>query len=83
MTKCDLCRDEVAQGRVPACVAACPMRAIGFGDISDLRTRHGDQCEVYPLARTDKTQPNLVVRAHKDVNKAKAQSARITPPEEL
>ncbi len=83
MTKCDGCRDDVARGLMPACVAACPMRAIGFGDISDLRRQNGDQCEVHPLAPADKTRPNLVVRAHKDVPKAKARSARITPPEAL
>ncbi len=83
MTKCDACRDEVAQGRAPACVAACPRRAIAFGDIADLRARYGDQCEVFPLAPAHQTRPNLVVRAHQDVHKAKARSARITHSEDL
>jgi len=31
VTKCDGCADRVAQGHVPVCVNACPMRALGFG----------------------------------------------------
>jgi len=81
MTKCDFCRHDVEQGRPPACVAACPLRAIAFGEISDLRTKYGDQCEVFPLAPARKTRPNLVLRAHRDANKANARSARIANPE--
>jgi len=28
--KCDGCTDELAEGREPTCVRACPMRALGF-----------------------------------------------------
>jgi len=31
-TKCDGCADEVAQGREPTCVRACPMRALAYGE---------------------------------------------------
>ncbi len=30
MTKCNFCMDDLAQGKPPACVAACPMRVLGF-----------------------------------------------------
>lgn len=30
VTKCDLCVDRLAQGRVPACVEACPTRTLTF-----------------------------------------------------
>jgi anaerobic dimethyl sulfoxide reductase subunit B (iron-sulfur subunit) len=83
MTKCDFCRDDVEQGRAPACVAACPRRAIAFGDISDLRAQYGDQSEVFPLVPATKTRPNLVLRAHRDASKANIQSARIANPEDL
>lgn len=84
MTKCDFCRADVEQGGAPACVAACPMRAIAFGEISDLRARYGDLSEVFPLVPATQTQPNLVLRAHRDAHKANAQSvpsARIAAPE--
>jgi molybdopterin-containing oxidoreductase family iron-sulfur binding subunit len=33
--KCNLCEERLADGRLPACVEACPDRALLFGDVSD------------------------------------------------
>jgi Fe-S-cluster-containing dehydrogenase component len=33
--KCNLCEERLAEGRLPACVEACPERAMVFGDVSD------------------------------------------------
>lgn len=38
--KCDLCVELRAAGRPPACVSACPMRALDAGDMEELRSRH-------------------------------------------
>lgn len=33
--KCNLCEERLAEGRLPACVEACPERAMMFGDFRD------------------------------------------------
>jgi anaerobic dimethyl sulfoxide reductase subunit B len=39
--KCDFCEDEFQNERSPACVAACPTRAIQIGPLGELRARAG------------------------------------------
>ncbi|EDV9796881.1 dimethyl sulfoxide reductase subunit B, partial [Salmonella enterica subsp. enterica serovar Livingstone] len=41
MTKCDGCHDRVADGKKPICVESCPLRALDFGPIDELRKKHG------------------------------------------
>ncbi len=36
MTKCTFCVEEVEAGLSPACVAACPLRVLDFGDQAEL-----------------------------------------------
>lgn len=38
--RCDFCADIRAEGDQPACVAACLMRAIEWGDLDELRAKH-------------------------------------------
>lgn len=38
MTKCNLCIDRVRDGLKPACVAACPMRALDAGPMEELKS---------------------------------------------
>lgn len=37
MYKCDFCADLLAQGKEPACVTACPNKAISFGSREEMR----------------------------------------------
>lgn len=64
MTKCDLCADRLAEGGRPACVEACPMRALDFGGLEELRERHGGTAEVLPLPPESMTKPSLLIRPH-------------------
>jgi len=83
MTKCNFCIDELEAGRPPVCVAACPMRAIHYGEIDTLREKYGTACDVFPLPPSDKTRPNLVIAPHHNAAKANAQSAQIANEEEV
>jgi anaerobic dimethyl sulfoxide reductase subunit B len=77
MTKCDLCRDEIDHGRPPACVAACPMRVLEVGEVSELRSRYGSVCDVYPLPDGKMTGPSLVLTPHRDAVKAAQAGAAV------
>ncbi|WP_165045066.1 MULTISPECIES: 4Fe-4S dicluster domain-containing protein [unclassified Adlercreutzia] len=62
--KCDACSARVAEGKNPICVDACPLRALEFGDIEELRAAHADGvAAIAPLPAADMTDPNLVILA--------------------
>ncbi|HCL5288716.1 TPA: dimethylsulfoxide reductase subunit B [Salmonella enterica] len=62
MTKCDGCYDRVAEGKKPICVESCPLRALDFGPIDELRKKHGELAAVAPLPRVHFTKPNIVIK---------------------
>ncbi len=66
--KCVLCSDESSDGAPnPTCLKACPVRAIDFGLIADLRATHG---EVDALGEmTNATAPNVVFNPHRNADK--------------
>lgn len=74
MTKCTFCEDELAQGRPPACVAACGLRTLDFGELSDLQRRYPGSAEVYPLPAASLTEPGLLIRPHATAEQAARQA---------
>ena len=44
------------------CVESCPLRALDFGPIDELRKKHGDLAAVAPLPRAHFTKPNIVIK---------------------
>ncbi len=36
LSKCDLCIERLEEGKIPACAAACPTKAIRFSNINDI-----------------------------------------------
>lgn len=60
--KCDGCADRVAAEQNPVCVEACPVRALEFGDIEDLRTTHqGTVAGIAPMPSPDQTIPSIAI----------------------
>lgn len=47
--KCDACIALRGAGEEPACVAACQMRALRFGDIDELRAQYPDAVSDLPI----------------------------------
>jgi anaerobic dimethyl sulfoxide reductase subunit B len=64
MTKCTACSDDVAAGMLPACVSACPLRVLDFGDAAELAARHGGTADLHPLPDARLTLPSLLVTPH-------------------
>lgn len=60
--KCDLCVDELAQGRPPVCVASCPLRAIEVGPLEEFATRAGATAAVSGFASPELTRPSARYR---------------------
>jgi anaerobic dimethyl sulfoxide reductase subunit B (iron-sulfur subunit) len=83
MTKCNFCQDLLAQGQNPVCVEACPLRALEFGELADLRAKHGVVNAIEPLASAEYTQPALVVTPHRHAQPSGAGTGKILSlPEE-
>lgn len=84
MTKCTFCEDLLAQGQNPACVDACVMRCLDFGNIDELRQKYGNMDAIEPLPTADITKPSLVITAHKHAQMSGKGTGRILNlPEEL
>lgn len=74
--KCDFCRDLLAEGSAPACVETCPMRALDFGEYTDLIAEHGESRDVAPLPNSSETSPSIVVKLHPDAKTNEAEGYR-------
>lgn len=60
--KCDGCYSLVSQGKNPVCVDACGMRALKFGDLTDMMNDHPDAvADLKCLPASSETTPALLV----------------------
>ncbi|HHF3826076.1 dimethylsulfoxide reductase subunit B [Haemophilus influenzae] len=83
MTKCDGCYSRVKSGQKPICVDACPLRALDFAPIDELRAKYGTQASIAPLPPADITQPNLVVKLNKHARLSGDTSGFLGNPREV
>ena len=66
MTKCDMCRADLDEGRTPLCVAACSMRVLDFGPREELVAKYGEgTVEVEPLP-ADTTGASTLMHPHRN-----------------
>jgi anaerobic dimethyl sulfoxide reductase subunit B (iron-sulfur subunit) len=83
MTKCDFCKDNIDSARRPECVSACQMRVLEFGDIDDLRAKHGNVDEIFPLPDRRLTEPSAVFKPHRDLARASGKKLFVGNREEI
>ncbi|SUT95303.1 DMSO/selenate family reductase complex B subunit [Actinobacillus lignieresii] len=83
MTKCDGCYSRVKDGQQPICVESCPLRALDFAPIKELRAKYGEQASIAPLPSADLTKPNLVVKANKHARPSGDTTGFLANPREV
>jgi anaerobic dimethyl sulfoxide reductase subunit B (iron-sulfur subunit) len=83
MTKCDFCRDELQKEQQPVCVAACPTRALLFGDYDELLEIHGETMPFAPLPSLDITSPRLIILPSRQAESVSTSTGLIQNPEEV
>jgi anaerobic dimethyl sulfoxide reductase subunit B (iron-sulfur subunit) len=83
MTKCDFCVDNLEVGLPPACIAACPLRALDYGELSELEAKYGAAAPVPPLPSADLTKPAIVIKPHQAAERARHVRVQIANREEV
>ncbi len=81
MTKCNFCFDYLEQGLPPACVAACPLRVLDYGEgttgsaAKELRLWDlPAEAHPYPLPGYSHTEPRLAIKPHPAMQNAERKS---------
>jgi len=83
MSKCDFCSDYIDQGKSPACVDACPMRVLEFGELEELVNKYGLSDNIFPLPPASLTRPSTVITPHKDARLADSFPGQVANREEV
>jgi anaerobic dimethyl sulfoxide reductase subunit B (iron-sulfur subunit) len=68
--KCNLCIEELDQGKSPVCVSSCPMRAIEIGPLAEIAARPGSAVHIRNLPSPDLTRPACRYKVRPEAQKA-------------
>ncbi len=77
--KCDLCPDRLAAGREPACVEACKVDALEFGEVNEIVDRVRQRGSVEMFALTDAEAPTDPLAAWRAFSAAEASVTHSRP----
>lgn len=62
MSKCTMCVDRLEQGQLPVCVSSCPLRALDFGPIEELRAKYGNVAQLEGMPDPQLAKPAVVFK---------------------
>jgi anaerobic dimethyl sulfoxide reductase subunit B len=83
-TKCHFCSDLLELGQPPACVAACPNRALDFGDFAELKRRYPQGVNrMFPLPDPSATLPAVIILPHRNAAFIQSHSPAVANREEV
>jgi anaerobic dimethyl sulfoxide reductase subunit B (iron-sulfur subunit) len=60
--KCDMCIDRLEGGLLPACVLACPTRALDFGKLIDMQAKYGTNSDLEEMPSSTTVKPAVVFK---------------------
>jgi len=63
MRKCNFCLDRHLEGKLPDCIEACPVRALGAGPLNELEKRYGTNNDAVDFEFSKRTKPAVVIKA--------------------
>lgn len=65
MSKCTMCIDRLDDGLQPICVLSCPMRALDFGPMEELKAKYGNCSQLEDMPAPG-TRPAWVAKPHEE-----------------
>lgn len=61
ISKCSMCYQRIDKGEKPACVDACPAKALQYGDVADLKKLAGAVNQIANLPSPEITNPSFYI----------------------
>ena len=81
--KCDGCAQRLKENKTPICVSSCPLRALDFGPIDELRAKYEGTDYIPPLPEAHYTQPNIVINPCDAAKTAENKAGLVSNPLEV